>query len=1620
MIVDFKTIGIDDKPVLVLKTPSGKVIQTLGYARNPECQFRFNETSQITFEVPAYVNGEPIPNYEKIVGEMLVDVVGWGVFVLQNPKIEKDGIKEIKACTAYSREYELTHKQISLEEGTYNFWNPAAPEGTIIGLILESCPGWHAGSIDSDLIGRYRTFDAQQDNAYNIMMNGLQKPYKCVFYFDTYKRTINAVDANSSVSKSQVFLSLDNLVKKIDIDEKSENLVTVLDVYGADGVDIRITNPLGTNKIYNLDYFMNDFYFDKETISAWKSWKELYEERRQEYFALSVRRAMKTSEIITLEARKTDEEGEMTTIESEQAVNIQASANGDATGEIAGKLVELKESADKQAAKIAATQAEIDALNGQNEAILTEIKKINEEVSFKKNFTEEQLAELNSYFIENSLTEASFAMTEQSAFTDTSMTVNDKDISMTVTECELMKLSPRAGMPDEQIYFFQKGNIELSYDSTASDGRITKYKIECEVNSGSAEKNGDKFVTTAQLGAGAINNITSGNSVDFTGGTFTIVGTYVSMTDDTTADENVPNVLYTGKSLTCSSTKSDMYITRETTMMEQYATSWALYDYAEKELKKVAYPTYTFKLDTANFLAIEDFVSFTSHLTLGRRCYLDTGDYILTPILIGVDVAFDDLSSFSLTFSDTYHGGDNAFNLVDLLEQSVSMGHKLDMSKFSYNDYVNSGARTAVHDFMTNALDASRNAVINGNDQAIKLDETGLHLRKANEMGEFEDEQIWIINNNIVFTDDGWETAKMALGHFVDENTGLDNWGLVAPNIVGTLFAGENLVIEAPKPSINGGPSGRSLFRVDENGASLYNSRIEIINPLNPTSDGTARFGDIVLDPEIGIGLGVYEREYSTSTSGGERIDGIVQTDFHGVRKWNADKTEGSYTEEGRVKFWVDMDGNLHFKGTLEGADGVFTGSLKIGDPDGKKTGTPKGVYLDSEGNLAIGGIYSPEDTTMGHDPKANFYVDNLGNMYAKSGKVEGDMYVNDLFFKDPDLDDWVSILDDHNKIKSKYLDLGNIILDGETGDVKILGNIDLGSATAINFGTFHPGIEYEYSADGETDWHKNKRPTDKYSRVVTITPSIDQDGNPTEERIYADPQKLPEDWPAYIQSTYIDMNQVAGQSMLGNNMYAKFFHVVSDFTQKADGSYMPGPSLGTMGAMNGYDGVSSTNGMGFWRDDNHYILCTDAGSRMQSGPISSTAYSDGGGSVCTMANRTYMTQGNMAFVDVVNANAGRSIGAAMYYGTSYDAATGRLAVTNNYVEARAEGGKTVLSVGSNISMTATQFGASMTLKSDGDFTAEAERGSMSVKGNSGLSLDSSNGTTMTGRFINITSSSGGTVINSGDATLIQYQGANRFASRSDESEMSFGSSYIKTQYNKIWISSSGQFDMGGTTVNLTSSGNTKINTGGTFAVEYSGGRRFASGSDGAYMQWGGTGNTIQVTTGGVLAQYAGTYKLMLNGTDGAVLKSSDNAFFATTSRNTVIHDWSSEVELTGWDVSLKASEFWFTVTAGGTSDASDARLKENIRYDINGDIVDRLRPARFNYIGNDKVSYGFIAQDVQEVFPDLVTESNKDSEGESYLGLLYNGFIPLLTAKIQKQTKQIAALESRIAALES
>jgi hypothetical protein len=104
----------------------------------------------------------------------------------------------------------------------------------------------------------------------------------------------------------------------------------------------------------------------------------------------------------------------------------------------------------------------------------------------------------------------------------------------------------------------------------------------------------------------------------------------------------------------------------------------------------------------------------------------------------------------------------------------------------------------------------------------------------------------------------------------------------------------------------------------------------------------------------------------------------------------------------------------------------------------------------------------------------------------------------------------------------------------------------------------------------------------------------------------------------------------------------------------------------------------------------------------------------------------------------------------------------------------------------------------------------------------------------------------------------------------------------------------------------------------------------------------------------------------------------------------------------------------------------SDERLKENIVNATDGlDIITALRPVRFDWkkeTGIEKTNQlGFIAQEVEQVFPDAVdTYSNNDNSEDPYKSVGAGALIPVLVKAIQEQQETITALETRLAALEA
>lgn len=94
-------------------------------------------------------------------------------------------------------------------------------------------------------------------------------------------------------------------------------------------------------------------------------------------------------------------------------------------------------------------------------------------------------------------------------------------------------------------------------------------------------------------------------------------------------------------------------------------------------------------------------------------------------------------------------------------------------------------------------------------------------------------------------------------------------------------------------------------------------------------------------------------------------------------------------------------------------------------------------------------------------------------------------------------------------------------------------------------------------------------------------------------------------------------------------------------------------------------------------------------------------------------------------------------------------------------------------------------------------------------------------------------------------------------------------------------------------------------------------------------------------------------------------------------------------------------------LTGGPYTNSSDASLKTNIKPVTDALAAAlQLKPVSFNWQESDAPGLGFVAQDVQAIFPDLVKVVDQDGR----LGVNYDGIIPVCVAAIQELAAQFTA----------
>ena len=247
-----------------------------------------------------------------------------------------------------------------------------------------------------------------------------------------------------------------------------------------------------------------------------------------------------------------------------------------------------------------------------------------------------------------------------------------------------------------------------------------------------------------------------------------------------------------------------------------------LMEAADKELKTLCKPSLEFSMTMANILALPEFEPLFEQFQLGNFIKVGIRDgYTKRARLLEVNMNFDDLSDFSCTFGNLVTTKSEIDKHADLLKTAVTSGKQVAKSSGSWQKTVDKTNK--LEQDIANGLQDMALAVGSASGQAISWDSTGMHFRKYRNGSttEFEPEEMAIINNALVATNDSWRTSKSAFGKYTVN--GETRWGAIAEYVTSDIIEGKH--ISGGSLKIGGYDGSKGTFIVHEDGS------VEILGP---------------------------------------------------------------------------------------------------------------------------------------------------------------------------------------------------------------------------------------------------------------------------------------------------------------------------------------------------------------------------------------------------------------------------------------------------------------------------------------------------------------------------------------------------------------------------------------------------------------------------------------------------------------------------------------------------------------------------------------------------------------------------------------------------------------------
>ena len=1138
------------------------------------------------------------PFYDKIEALRLVNLNGFGYFEIQDPEIASNGLKEEKIITAYSLEYSLSQKYIEnlnvntgeldsieviySEDGKITpvtLYNQNNKHLSLLHIILEKAYGWSIGHVDDSLKTMSRTFEISRTSIYDFIMNDICDKFNCYVVFDTinnkinfyaeslitkfigdgvttsfiltnpydslstvtldtYKTTayvynnetgeitfeippangarIEVTDGSQEQWTTDVYVTFDNLAQEVNISYSADDIKTVLTVKGADDFNIREVN-MGLPYIVDLSYYYTVDWMGQDLYDAYTKYLQLCNSKQEQY-------ASNSKEMLEIDNYIAYETQRLSLQYSIAEVNINTVGTYYIRGGNAPNYyyIEVKLPGDYNA-----NVEHYYTLSGND---LNETKFSNFYKAIQNYFVSGDSKTVTD--IDNLAEEFAFMETYTILYlSDALSKASNLDDKNTAINNFLGELWNQLGLtPLKSLYYnpykeLQANNIDAGWNDTSNENYWRYYPVTLVLSS--LETAIDIRQRTIDEYNNQYADLQNGNSQ---------ISNELLMTNNFTTNQLIRlNAFLREDEYT-----DDNFAENESDSIETIMQlKQELLECGRIELAKLCEPKLEFSMDMANIYALDEFKPIIHQFQLGNLINVAIRkDYVKKARLLQVNINFEDFSDFSCEFGELTNLRTQSSIHADLLANALTAGKSV-ASNASYWDRGADLATATDLKIQQGLLDATNG--LYSSSQGVIIDKNGIRLTKIinAETGEISPYQAWLVNNNILFSSDGFQTSNVGLGEFQIDGTTF--YGLLAQAVLSGYIEGSTIV----GGTIN---IGNGAFMVDSDG--------------NVTMGGNSKIGSMTLQD-----LEAYLAEkivYTTCPIEGKYLADEI---------WIVDENDYKQTDENGNK--VDDAGNIIAPvsmGTISDdnssvldANGNVIGEIQNGlvvdDTDtvigiynsGRNIVSSiigyvqDGVAVDADGNT-IGeinnGIVTNSDTLIGLASDGYVIpaeiIGTIDLVTMKAGSVLRSINDGNGVYKSTD---WVSALDKYdqqdaelnNRIGSIEGDLDqHFEFSNDNGLVIKDGNSTIYTRLQNDRWSFMQRDEDPLVGDAEVSYIFNKK---LYISSAEITGLDGEDGN------------LDVNGPAKVKELYVDNSDASNSLVIKSESNGSFSILVQTET---------------------------------------------------------------------------------------------------------------------------------------------------------------------------------------------------------------------------------------------------------------------------------------------------------------------------------------------------------------------------------------------------------------------------------------------------------------------------------------